>query len=546
MKPLVFVTPDEVLDKETGRPYYLQKRSYAMAVSGAGMLPMMPTDARLYKEHALMADGLLLTDGSWDINPARYGEIVSDKYSGLNWYQYNINYTRDSFDIPLCKAFIDAGKPVFGIGRGMHIINVVLGGTLYADLAEDGGMIHPVGAQYRVLAADQSSALGDNAKALAGIIEEAGAVRSYNHQGIKTLGKGLRAVAWSENDAAGGGKKQLVEAVCHETLPVFGVQWNAETYKTNDDYLYAFNHQMRGPILMTPEEKKEYLGYGKTRMEPVPGVPTDKNAPRPEDNALFNFFGSLCKVQAKKEGEDKKAAIQAAIGKPLISIAWGACLDHHFSVHAMMLTKPYEWAVYANGAIPLVPLDINESAAYAELTDGLIFPGGMGYSPLPYANEYYTRENHARKESMEDELYKEFKARRKPVFGICDGGQKVNCVQGGSLQLSVYKNYRTSHTLTSHPIKTEPGSFINRVWGDEPVTNSYHNFSADESKLGEDIIITARTEDGVIEAVEVKGYPVYGFQFHPERMRGDNIFPAEGADGDKLIGAFIKECAERR
>ncbi len=330
MKPVVFVTPDEVLDKETGRPYYLQKRSYSMALAGAGMLPVMPTEARLYEKHAKMADGLLLTDGSWDINPARYGEIVTDRFSGLSWYQYNINYTRDSFEIPLCKAFIDAGKPVFGIGRGMHIINVVLGGTLYADLAEDGGMIHPVGASYKI-ETDEKSKLGS-------IIGPKAKVKSYNHQGIKTLGEGLEAVAWSENLCSDGGKKQLVEAICHKKLPVFGVQWNAETWGTDDEYLYEFNRQMRGDIKVAPERMKEYLEYGKTRMEPLPGVPTDKDAPRPKDNALFNYFGKLCKKEAKKK-DDAVKAFKDAAEEPIMFIAWGACLDHHFSTQAMMLTK---------------------------------------------------------------------------------------------------------------------------------------------------------------------------------------------------------------
>ena len=81
-----------------------------------------------------MADGLLLTGGMSDIHAGNYGQIYKDHMGGPN---HPLNELRDDMDFTLLRAFMAAGKPVFGIGRGLQVVNVVQGGSLYMDLPED-------------------------------------------------------------------------------------------------------------------------------------------------------------------------------------------------------------------------------------------------------------------------------------------------------------------------------------------------------------------------------------------------------------------------
>ena len=227
--------------------------------------------------------------------------------------------------------------------------------------------------------------------------------------------------------------------------------------------------------------------------------------------------------------------------KPVILICWGACVEPHFLTQGMMMTKNYGWVVSANGGIPIVPLDANSIDTYCEMADGLLLPGGMYYTGVRKKNMLHAIEGHARKEAFESELYDRFKKTGKPIFGICDGEQKINCCQGGRLAL-VTPRYHTTHYLTAHEITNEPDSFVAEAWGHTATINSYHELSVEV--LGKDLKVVAKSPEGVVEAIEHKSLPIYGVQFHPERMRGDNVFPAEGNNGDDLLRPFIRRCAE--
>ena len=150
-------------------------------------------------------DGLLLSGGG-DIDPAYYGEAVSGSV--------RIDLDRDATEYALMKAYLEAGKPIFGICRGHQLINVYFGGSLVQHMPEtdqhrngdDPPASHPV-------TAEADSILGR-------LYGTEFVVNSYHHQVVKSLGMGLRATAtWNG---------QYVEAFEHPTLPVFGVQWHPE------------------------------------------------------------------------------------------------------------------------------------------------------------------------------------------------------------------------------------------------------------------------------------------------------------------------------
>jgi putative glutamine amidotransferase len=230
--------------------------------------------------------------------------------------------------------------------------------------------------------------------------------------------------------------------------------------------------------------------------------------------------------------------------KPVILIAWGPCLDLQFYAQGMMLTKAYEWAVAGNGGIPLMPLDRSCIEDYAERCDGLIFPGAMNFKPLPGIPQEKIIEGHARRDEFQKALFDAFKAKGKPIMGICEGHQKVNCCLNGSILLDLAESSGVGHFNTAHTVKTKKGSLIEKIWGDDFYINSYHNYYVD--RLGDDLEITAVSPQGNVEAVEHKSLPIFGFQFHPERMRGDDKIPAEAPEADPLFRWFIDLCGQIR
>lgn len=174
--------------------------AYVQAVALAGGLP----DAQRLPPVNTDYDGLLLCGGN-DIDPAFYGEEIDGAVE--------IHRERDDAEMALVKAYLAAGKPIFGICRGLQLLNVYFGGSLHQDLAD--ACIHTNKEDY-------STAHGVTAVPgglCHGLYGEEFAINSYHHQGIKALGKGLRV------DARSG---ELIEAVVHETMPVMAVQWHPE------------------------------------------------------------------------------------------------------------------------------------------------------------------------------------------------------------------------------------------------------------------------------------------------------------------------------
>ncbi|OAU91063.1 glutamine amidotransferase, partial [Lacticaseibacillus rhamnosus] len=81
---------------------------------------------QLAQDYVQLIDGLMLPGGP-DVDPTFYGEEPHPKI-GMTLYQ------KDRFEIALIKAALAADKPIFGICRGIQIMNVAMGGTLYQDL----------------------------------------------------------------------------------------------------------------------------------------------------------------------------------------------------------------------------------------------------------------------------------------------------------------------------------------------------------------------------------------------------------------------------
>ena len=221
MRPVIITVGE---DGNIGRYHRnsLVSLAYSDAISAAGGLPALALDSCHPEDYLVLADGLLLSGGQ-DLACGNYGALRPLKYD------YPISSRmRDGFELALCRLFLEAGKPILGIGRGMQVINVALGGTLMQDIRLETGAAHPdeSAASHRndglTKAAEYSfhpirTAAGTK---LSAILGEAAEVSSCHHQAVKTLGCGLKAAAFAPDG--------IIEAIEHESLPVLGVQFHPE------------------------------------------------------------------------------------------------------------------------------------------------------------------------------------------------------------------------------------------------------------------------------------------------------------------------------
>lgn len=208
MKPIILITHrTEQKDDGYGRLCNLRE-SYCEAIIRAGGVPVISAmgDAGIYAD---MADGILFSGGC-DIEPHRYGEDDA----GLSSCQPEL----DKMELELFSEFYKRKKPILGICRGIQLVNVALGGTLYQHVAGHTNVTHTV-----------TTAQGSVARRLFGREME---TNSFHHQTLKAIGQGLRVTA----TAADG----TVEAVEHESYPLIATQWHPE--RMGDDMIPLFEH----------------------------------------------------------------------------------------------------------------------------------------------------------------------------------------------------------------------------------------------------------------------------------------------------------------
>jgi putative glutamine amidotransferase len=201
---------------------------YIQTLTNAGALPwMIPliTDEETLRGIYESLDGVFLPGGA-DIDPVSYGTTphpACDK----------TDRERDRVELTLGKWALADGKPVLGVCRGMQLINVVAGGTLYQDLATQfpGGIKHdyfPFGGQTYTrdyLAHDVRIAADSRLARLfgAGTIK----VNSMHHQGVRTVGEGLVPTAHAPD-----GLVEALEGAAPSYL--FAVQWHPEALTEKD------------------------------------------------------------------------------------------------------------------------------------------------------------------------------------------------------------------------------------------------------------------------------------------------------------------------
>ena len=172
------------------------KHQYGYAVEQAGglplLLPFVQEDAAI-ERFVQLCDGFLFTGGA-DIHPQRYGEEKQDVCGEVQLY-------RDELEFKVLKKALQSGKPIFAICRGMQLVNVAFGGTLYQDLP-DAMKINISHKQSQDLTTDTHEIQVYENTPLHTIIQKTSmCINSLHHQGVKRLGEGLKVMAMASDGA---------------------------------------------------------------------------------------------------------------------------------------------------------------------------------------------------------------------------------------------------------------------------------------------------------------------------------------------------------
>ncbi len=159
-------------------------------------------------------DGLVLQGGS-DVAPPSYGEVAErPEWSG--------DRLRDDYEIALVRDFVKQGKPILGICRGLQLLNVAFGGTLYQDVETHApnALCHRNWEIYDTNHHDLR--ITENSEMATWYKSPVLLVNSVHHQAIKQLAPDFKVEAISPKDG-------IIEAVRHSGPSwIFGVQWHPE------------------------------------------------------------------------------------------------------------------------------------------------------------------------------------------------------------------------------------------------------------------------------------------------------------------------------
>ena len=288
-------------------------------------------------------------------------------------------------------------------------------------------------------------------------------VNSRHHQAVKRLADGFKVVATS-----GDGVVEAIEGVDY---PAVGVQFHPE---------------------------RMFVESGRREFLPL-------------------FRGCFAALEPKVR--------QKAAGRFRTVVLPDYCPTNRFVCCKSNMTDALIMAGFVSLIAPFTPDDGVLDVTLAGV-DALMVGGGIG--PL---------QDYAKRCDFEHRMIRMALMRRLPISGVCHGSQVINTYFGGMLKLTPQKAgeedfliahrmpVRTPFTDNFHLVDLVPGSRIASVLGStRAVVNSSHSNRSFE--MGRGLRVTARAQDGVVEAFEHESLPVMAFQFHPERMAYDARFIA--------------------
>ena len=223
--PLIAVSTSVTVGTYPERAYV--NASYLNAVQQAGgvPVPLPPQLTEAARAQILeRVHGVLLTGGG-DVDPARFGETPHATTG-------DVSAARDTLEIELTRWAVATHVPLLAVCRGLQVLNVALGGSLYQDIPSELGS--PLDHSQAALQGKARHVPTHHVKVrdgsrLAGILGALDVdVNSFHHQAIKRLGGGLADVAWAPDSIVEG-----VELTAPDQF-VVGVQWHPEEMVGSD------------------------------------------------------------------------------------------------------------------------------------------------------------------------------------------------------------------------------------------------------------------------------------------------------------------------
>lgn len=195
------------------------------------------------------------------------------------------------------------------------------------------------------------------------------------------------------------------------------------------------------------------------------------------------------------------------------------------------VTNAYVQAIKSCGGLPLIlPLVKSKSIIqeYLSVCDGFLFCGGDDITPLLFNQEpsFGIGKTDIALDIFQIRLMKQILIKPKPFLAICRGMQILNVACGGTLyqdlnhvDFPVNNHMQTSISRrdVSHKVFFVSETKCQNLLGNSVYTNSFHHQAI--ASLGSNLIISGKTQDGIIEAIEMPSHPfAIGVQWHPEHL----------------------------
>jgi putative glutamine amidotransferase len=219
MRPTIGITCSH--DDQTNRSYLPQ--AYAKAIEQAGgmplLLPQAPSSSDCISQLVHLLDGILFSGGV-DVDPIHFGEEPLPALGA-------IAPERDGFELELARQALNADLTIFAICRGIQILNIAAGGTIYQDLPSQLTKTLKHSQEAPRWYATHKAVIKSGTFLARDLQTREIRVNSFHHQAVNRLAPGFRLSATAPDGVIEG-----IESENHKY--VVGVQWHPETMWEKD------------------------------------------------------------------------------------------------------------------------------------------------------------------------------------------------------------------------------------------------------------------------------------------------------------------------
>ncbi len=216
-QPIIGISPRFAISEKTGYKFMQINMDYIKQITNRGGIPLILTPSNNLLDMLKMCDGFFIIGGD-DINPKYYNQNNDLSLSK------GIDDIQDETDLKIIEYSINNKIPMLGICRGIQAFAAFLGGSLYQDLDYE-KLSHPVTDKKHIVT---RVGIGNLSK----LLPESFLVNTFHHQAVNTIPNDF-ILTYVNGD--------VVEAIEHKTLPIYGVQWHPERFYTKESEI-IFNY----------------------------------------------------------------------------------------------------------------------------------------------------------------------------------------------------------------------------------------------------------------------------------------------------------------